>query len=457
MFGLIDWSFIITLGVIVFTALLGAWMRARHEDRCLKDFDGYRVTVERDGSRIIWGDMRLHPTGFELVYSVDVQDDGHMETSYIYYKDEYGELHAIYRHARDLTPELQARRARSVERSLHPGLFRRARRSLRNFLSTAADSFADALTMTMGRMRDKGAALMTDTSQTYMRGISKDVFGYVGTSFDPLLEQYVGTRVVIEMVEDGVVHEHSGVFKEYSADFLELLDVYYPLPQEVDLNGKTEYRIADKITIVLDDGQLRVHNRAEQPQYLERIEVGEQQTELNAILPAGEELVVPVAAEGQAVTLYMRVASRLDMIVPRAGALIRHRAERYDPDSIFDVGLAMVRRETTDREIEKLQERLRYAPQDAGAAAKLGELLMQIGDFGEARRWLLEAKERAYRLPDHGNRVEQNLRRVERRIGAAQVGGRPAEVAQVVVAQVVVGGGDKETSEVGRRESVRSL
>ncbi len=432
MFGLIDWSFIITLGVIVFTALLGAWMRARHEDRCLKDFDGYRVTVERDGSRIVWGDMKVHPTGVELIYGVDVKDEGHMETSYIYYKDEYGDLHAIYRHARDLTPELQARRARSVERSLHPGLFRRARRSLRNFLSTAADSFADALTMTMGRMRHKGTALMTDTSQTYMRGISKDVFGYVGTNFDPLLEQYIGTRVVMEMVEDGVIHEHSGVFKEYSADFLEILDVYYPLPQEVALDGETEYRIADKIAITLDDKQLRVHNQADQPQYLERIEVGEQQMELNAILPAGEELVAPVVAEGQAVTLYMRVASRLDMIVPRAGALIRHRAERYDPDSIFDVGLAVVRRDTTDREIDKLRERLHYAPQDAGAAARLGELLMQVGDYSEARRWLLEAKERAYRLPDRGNRVDQNLRRVERRAGRARSGGRAAEVAQVV-------------------------
>ena len=439
MFGLVDWSFIITLGVIVFTALLGAWMRARHEDRCLKDFDGYRVTVERDGSRIIWGDMRLYPTGFELIYSVDVQDDEHMETSYIYYRDEYANLHAIYRYARDLTPELQVRRARSVEKSLHPGLFRRARRSLRNFLSTAADSFADALTMTIGRMRVKGAALMTDTSQTYMRGISKDVFGYVGTSFDPLLEQHVGTRVVIEMVEDGVVHEHSGVFKEYSADFLELLDVYYPLPQEVSLNGKKECRIADKITITLDDKQLRIHNQADQPQHLERIEVGEEQTELNAILPPGEELVVPIAAEGQAVNLYMRIASRLDMIVPRAGTLIRHRAERYNPDSIFDVGMALVRRDSVDRDIEKLQERLRYAPQDASAAAKLGELLMEVGDYSEARHWLLEAKERAHRLPDHGNRVDQNLREVERHVGPTRSGQRQADVAQVVTV-----GGDAE-------------
>jgi len=62
------------------------------------------------------------------------------------------------------------------------------------------------------------------------------------------------------------------------------------------------------------------------------------------------------------------------MIVPRAGALIRHRAERYDPDSIFDVGLAIVRRDTTDREIEKLRERLTRRGLTATSIAALAAL-----------------------------------------------------------------------------------
>lgn len=432
MFGLVDWSFIITLGVIVLTTLIGAWLRSRHKDRCLTDFDGYHVTAERKNNRVIWGDMRLQPTGFELVYRADVQDEGHMETSYVYYKDEYGDIQAIYRYARDLTPDLQERRARSVEKSLHPGVLRRARRSLRNFLSTAADSFAEALTMTLGRVRRKGAALMTDTSQTYLRGISKDVIGYVGTSFDPLLEKFVGTRVVVEVVEDEEVHEHVGMLKEYSADFLEVLDVYYPLPQEVKLSGKTDYHIADKVTITLEDKQLRIHNLADQPQYIEHIEVGEQSTELNAILTGGEEIIVQIAAAGQEIALHMRIASRLDMIVPRAHAMIRHRAERYNPDSIFDVGLALVRRENDERDIERLRQALRYAPQDAISAAKLGELLLHRGEYREARHWLLEAQERCYRLPDRGNRVAQNLRQIERRMEQMRMRDRMAEELRII-------------------------
>lgn len=430
--GLVDWSFILTLGVIVLATLIGAYLRSAHKDRCLTDFSGYHVTVERKNNRVMWGDMSLQATGFELVYRSDVQDEGHMETSYIFYKDEYDDIQAIYRYARDLTPELQKRRARSVAKAIHPGLARRARRSLRNFLSMAADSFSEALTLALGRMRRKGAALVTDTSQTYIRGIGKDVIGYVGTSFDPLLEKFVGTRVVVEVVEDDEVHEHVGMLKEYSADFLEILDVYYPLPQEVKLRGEADHQIADKVAITLQDRQLRVHNLADQPQYLERIVVGEQTTELSAILASGEEIALQLAAEGQEITLHMRVASRLDMIVPRAHALIRHRAERYNPDSIFDVGLALVRRDSDEREIEQVRQALRYAPQDAILAAKLGELLLHQGEHLEAQHWLLEAQERCYRLPDRGNRVAQNLRQVERLLEQMRSQNRMAEELRII-------------------------
>jgi tetratricopeptide (TPR) repeat protein len=222
------------------------------------------------------------------------------------------------------------------------------------------------------------------------------------------------------------------MLKEYSADFLEVLDVYYPLPQEVKLSGQTDHQIADKVAITLQEKQLRVHNLADQPQYLERIVVGEQTTELSAILAGGEEIILQMAADGQEIALHMRIASRLDMIVPRGHALIRHRAERYNPDSIFDVGLALVRRDSDEREIEQLRQALRYAPQDAISAAKLGEQLLQNGEYLEARHWLLEAQERCYRLPDRGNRVAQNLRQVERYLEQMRMQNRMAEELRII-------------------------
>ena len=110
----------------------------------------------------------------------------------------------------------------------------------------------------------------------------------------------------------------------------------------------------------------------------------------------------------------MRVATRLDMIVPRAHAIIRHRAERYMPETIFDVGRSLVRRESEEREIERLQQVLRYSPHEAISAGKLGDLLLREGKYAEAHSWLAKAFENKQLLPDGGTRVAQNMRLAER-------------------------------------------
>lgn len=416
MFGLVDWSFILTLVVILLATLVGSYLQTSRRDRCLKDFEDYHVTIERRNGKVIWGRMRLFPTGLELVYQSDVQDDQHMETSYIMYKDEFEDIQAVYRYTRNLDPELRERRARSMERSLHPGILRRFGRSLRNFMSTATDSLGEVVGMVIGRARRPAARIISDTSEVYLSSMSKELIGYVGTRYDPLLEAYVGSRVVMEVVEDGAVHEHMGLLKEYSPEFLEVMDVYFPMPQQVKLAGETHQTVVERVKVDLEGRELHVTNEGDQPVYVERITVGERDKELNAILAGQETLVLHIDNIELESVLHLRVASRLDLIVPRGHALIRHRAERYNPDTIFDVGLSLVRRDDEEKEIERLRQVLHYSPHDAISAAKLGELLFRQGELQNARRWLLEAIERADCLPDNGNRVAQNLRTLERRL-----------------------------------------
>jgi hypothetical protein len=413
MFGLVDWSFIFTILVILAATLIGSYVRSSRKDRCLKDFHDYHVTVEMVTNRVMWGEMKLHPTGFELVYRTDVEDEGHIETSFILYKDEFDDIQAIYRYARDLTEELRERRARSMEKSFHPSVFRRLARSWRNFMSTATDSMGEALGFALGRVRGK-KSIITDTSQTYITGLGKDLVGYVGTSYDPLLEQYVGTRVVMEIVEDDEVHEHVGVLKDYSADFLELLDVYFPMPQRVKLEESVQCDVYQKVMVTRDGAQLELRNLDDQPLYIERVMVDEKPQEVSAILAPGEAVTLQLGSPEAVAVINLRVAVRLDIIVPRNHALIRHRAERYNPDTIFDVGRSIVRRDGDEREIARLRQALKYNRFDAVSAAKLGEMLLQRAEYAEARYWLLQAQENAQRLPDNGTRVAQNLRQLER-------------------------------------------
>ena len=414
MFGLVDWSFILTLVVILGATLVGSYLRSSRRDQALKDFDGFHVTVEKKDNHIMWGEMHVYSTGFELMYRSDVQDDHHLETSYIVYRDEFGEIQAIYRYTRDLSDELRHKRAREMERAFHPGLWRRFKRSFQNFMSTATDSMGEVLGLVIGRTRRPAKTVITETSQTYLTGIGKDVIGYVGNNYDPLLERYVGMRVVAEVVEDETVHEHVGVLKEYSADFIELLDVYYPLPQKVDIKESIASQLIDTIELQIDGQSVKILNHGEQPVHLERVVAGEAEKELNAILDSGEQIAFFIESGEEGAEVYMRVATRLDLIVPRAHALIRHRAERYMPETIFDVGRSLVRREGEEQEIERLRQALRYSPDEAISAARLGDLLLREGKYAEAHAWLAKAFDNKQRLPDGGTRVSQNMRIAER-------------------------------------------
>lgn len=414
MLGLVDWSFIITLLVILLGTLVGSYLRSSRRDQALKDFDGFHVTVEKKNNHIVWGEMHVYSTGFEMVYKSDVQDEYHLETSYILYRNEFEEIQAIYRYTRDLDDDRRRQRARAMERAFHPNIFRRFRRSIRNFMSTATDSLTQVLGLVIGRTRLPAKAVLTETSQSYLTGIGKDIIGYVGTNYDPLLELYVGTRVVVEVVEDDVVHEHVGVLKEYSAEFLEVLDVYYPLPQKVDIKETITSQLIDTIEMQVDGQFLNITNHGEQPIHLERTVSGGDERTLNAILSSGEQITLDIDSSGQDTEVYMRVATRLDMIVPRAHAIIRHRAERYMPETIFDVGRSLVRREGEDEEIDRLRQVLRYSPHEAISAAKLGELLLREGKYAEAHAWLVKAFDNKQRLADGGTRVSQNIRITER-------------------------------------------
>ena len=414
MFGLVDWSFIITLAVILAATLIGSYLRSSRRDQTLKDFDGFHVTVEKKNNHIMWGEMHVYSTGFELMYRSDVQDDNHLETSYILFRDEFPEIQAIYRYTRNLSDDLRRKRAKEMEHAFHPGLLRRFRRSFQNFMSTATDSMGEVLGVVIGQTRKPAKTVITETSQTYLTGIGKDVVGYVGNNYDPLMERYVGLRVVAEVVEDDAVHEHVGVLKEYSADFIELLDVYYPLPQKVDIKESISSQLIDTIELQVDDSAIKLTNHGEHPVHLEQVVTGEVTKEINAILDSGEQITLFVENHEVDAEVYMRVATRLDLIIPRAHAIIRHRAERYMPETIFDVGRSLVRREGEEKEIERLRLALRYSPEEAISAAKLGDLLLREGNYAEAHAWLVKALTNKQRLPDGGTRVEQNIRLTER-------------------------------------------
>ncbi|NOZ27863.1 MAG: tetratricopeptide repeat protein [Chloroflexi bacterium] len=413
-----DISLLVTILVIFAAALLGSYLRSIQRDRCLKSFDGFHIFVEMKDGRMIWGTMSLESTGMELLYRDSVHDEQHIETSYILYRDEYGNIQAIYRYTDQLTPENIERRNRDLERSFHPGLFRRLGRKTRDFINTASDSVNEALNLVLGRVRAPTVPVITDTSQKYLTQVGKNIIGYVGTRYDPLLERYVGSRVVIEVVEGDTVNEYVGVFKEYSSDFLELLDVFHPEKHTITVSREEPEKARSDVEIRLEGPHLTLSNHHAQPVLLERLMYGEDERALNVVLDPGQDVTLTLEGEVEAVQVEFKVVRSVDMIVPRAHALVRHRAERYDPERFFDIGVSLRWTSEAARREQRLRRLLAQDPTDAASATALAGLLIQRGEWEEARRWLEQALMYSDKLLDHGKRARQQLQRVENELQA---------------------------------------
>lgn len=416
---LIDWSLIVTLAVIFFITLVGAWLRTRRKDECLKSFDGYQVTLERADNRVVWGSLQVSTTGLELLYRDAIQDEQHIESSYVLYGSEYDQIQAIYRYADDLTEENQQRRQQDLKRWFHPGPLRFLMRKFRNFLATASESLNEVISILVGRMRKPASGFISETSENYMKQFGSQVIGHAGSSQDPLLERLIGHRVVFELVEGDEVHEHVGIFMNYSADFLEFLDVHFPFKHSLTLASEGEIS-ANRITAVATDKSLRVHNHCDYPILLQSLQMDNGDEEvLNVVVDGGEEVKLFPGLQFKSASLQVKIVRELDMIVPRTRAVVRHRAGLFKttfvPDIVFDLGVLLQWGDRITAKEKRLRRQLDRNPNHALAAANLGGLMIQQGKYGDAEEWLRQAIGLRQSLPDGGRRAEMQLRELERR------------------------------------------
>ncbi len=415
---MVDWGFIATIALIFLTSLLAAWLRFSRKDACLAAFHGFHVTLQLEDGRRIWGVMEVLPTGLEMYYRNAIQDDHHLETSYLLYENEFSKIQTIFRYADDLSPENAKIREKAIKQAFHPRLPRRLLRKTRIFISNASESLTEVIGLTIGRMRKPVGNYVGEPSETHLKQLGGEFLGQVGHKADPLLERLVGMKVVFEMVEDGVVHEHVGVFKNYSADFLEILNVQFPCQERIPITQKERRQLAGLEVQAVDD-VIQVHNSANVPVLLTKLTTMESEQLLDVIIDPGGDVTLFSEIDFVEATLHARIARELDMIVPRKQAVIRHRAE-VNPtqnlvDIIFDVGIRLPWRRENQQRIAKMQKRLADNPLDVGSMAILGRLMLEEKNFDEAEIWLNKAYAMRFSLPDNGRGVQLHLQELARR------------------------------------------
>ncbi len=224
----------ITIVFIILATVVGAFVRRRCRDKCLKDFSNNTVTLEESSGKTIWGQLRVENTGLELIYPKKQKDaDGHDEASYILYKYEYPNIGALIRFHDELSQENRKRRQEELKRTYHPTLLRRLKRKILNIFKTLRDSVLEVLNVLMSQAKKATPAGAVLSSQDkYVTQMKQELIGAVGTSFEPLLEKYIGRKVVLELTKADKIFECCGVLKDYTAEFIEIMDVDYKTQQE---------------------------------------------------------------------------------------------------------------------------------------------------------------------------------------------------------------------------------
>ena len=235
-------TFGITIIFIFLCAFIGAFIKGRSKDKCLDSFSGYLVTLENKDGKAIWGDLRVENTGLELVYGQKYRDSqGHIESSYILYKNEYSSMRALIRFHDSLDKSARKKREKELKKTYHPSFLRRFRRRLLNIFKTVRDSFVEVVNLFIGQFKNKTAGGMLSTQDKYITRMKQDLVGSIGTSYEPLLEKYIGNTVILEMLKDDKIMEYPCVLKEYTSEFIELMDIYYTI------NPEEEKRKADMV------------------------------------------------------------------------------------------------------------------------------------------------------------------------------------------------------------------
>jgi len=226
-------TFAITIIFIVLATVIAAFVRKRSRDKCLKDFSQSMVTLEDTGGKTIYGKLRVENTGLEFVYRDKHKDEeGHNETSYILYKYEYPNIAALIRFHDELSESGKKKREKELKRTYHPTLLRRLKRKMQNVFKAVKDSVMEVVNMLISQAKKAAPAGAVLTSQDkYVSQIKQELMGSVGTSFEPLLERYIGHKVVLELIKGDKIFEYCGVLKEYTAEFVEIMDVNYKVKE----------------------------------------------------------------------------------------------------------------------------------------------------------------------------------------------------------------------------------
>ncbi|MCK4518816.1 MAG: hypothetical protein KAU12_01735 [Candidatus Omnitrophica bacterium] len=244
-------TFLLTIVFIAITTVITAFVKGKSRDRCLIDLSGDVVEVEMVNGKVVWGRLKVESTGLELSYLEKHKDeDGHDEYSYMLYKNEFAGVQVLVLYHDKLDEKSRKNREKELEKTYHPGFFRRFKRKIRNFFATVRDSILEVVNLFMGQAKKMSPAKGVLTSQDkYVNKMKSNLFGMSATAYEPLLEKHIGKKVVLELRRGDKSCEYVGVLKDYTAEFIEVIDISYK-KEGSEAAKKTDFVVPRSLGII---------------------------------------------------------------------------------------------------------------------------------------------------------------------------------------------------------------
>jgi hypothetical protein len=312
----------VTILVILISSVVGFYAKAKSRDRCLRDLHGFRTTVETKEGEVAWGTLRVYGSGIELLYASTYQDvQGHVENSYILYASELANLKAIYRFYDHQSEENRRRRERDIRHTYQPSLFKRLARALRNLFSAFKDAIVQTLNTILGyRAAQRPENLVLSQYKELTASGAQWLSGAVGNAYEPILERHIGQYVVLEILRGSKVEEEHGILKEYSANYIELLNVKLEVPLRIYLQDRPSSAPSPVHVERVGNAMRVTHDLDRQVD----VKVGPGQS-------ADVELLEKeMQATDALIELQFGVRCLADLIVPRTISVVRHAGERKE-------------------------------------------------------------------------------------------------------------------------------
>ncbi len=342
----------ISIALVFISAFIGFICKARAVDKCMKSFAKDKVTVQNKTQKNIHGTFTLHSTGIELLFDKP-SGEGVLRYSHILYKSEFPSIFWIARHQDNLSPASKAKREKQIKITCNPGYYRKFSRYFRNLLGSFRDAFTQTISMLIGQMQKKSPSSLILNQEKQISNIGADIIGYMGNNYDPILENYIGRKVVVEIIREDQIEEICGIFKEYSTEFLLLLNV--PLLQNFtyEIAYKKIQKQREEIPLELQIArgkELEITNLSCSGIFLKHLQAESEIRSLEKFLEPGQKMALELPGfllkskdntDALFHTFSIAVIRQSDLLLPRSHSIIRYSADTQKEDwkSIIKVDL----------------------------------------------------------------------------------------------------------------------